>query len=108
MHKTDFERVLKQRQWQVNAPPFLLLAIPGQAARLGIVVGKRFLARAVDRNYIKRLLRESFRRWRGALPPVDLVVMLRQRIQGLDRNKLLTQIEALWQGLVEKARLTAN
>ena len=108
MHKTDFERVLKQRRLQVTAPPFLLLACPGQAVRLGIVVGKRFVARAVDRNLVKRLLRESFRRWRGELPAVDLVVMLRQRIQGLDRNKLRTQIEALWRGLVEKARLTAN
>ena len=108
MQKSQFELVLKQRHFQVNTPPFLLLAIRAQAARLGIIVGKRFLARAVDRNLVKRMVRESFRRWRLRLPAVDLVVMLRQRVPGLDRVQLHVQIEALWQGLIEKARLTAG
>ncbi|MEJ0048879.1 MAG: ribonuclease P protein component [Rhodospirillales bacterium] len=33
----------------------------GQGARLGIVVGKRFVRRAVDRAAVKRLVREMFR-----------------------------------------------
>ena len=104
MKKAEFESVLKQRQYQVHSPPFLLLAMRRPAARLGIVVGKRFIARAVDRNLIKRLVRESFRRWRSLLPNVDLVVMLRQRVNPLDREWLRHQIEALWPGLIEKAR----
>ena len=108
MQKADFERVLKQRRYQVQTPPFLLLAISAQAVRLGIIVGKRFLARAADRNLVKRVVRESFRRWRLRLPAVDLVVMLRQRVSGLDRVRLREQVEALWRGLIEKARLTAG
>lgn len=104
LRKQEFERVLKQRQYQVNVAPFLLLGIRATVARLGIIVGKRHLARAADRNLVKRLVRESFRRWRWRLPAVDLVVMLRQRVPALDRAALHRQIEALWHGLIEKAR----
>lgn len=44
-------------------------------ARLGLIVGKRVLKRAVDRNRAKRVIRESFRQ-RVDMPPVDVVVRL--------------------------------
>lgn len=43
-------------------------------ARLGVVVAKRFAPRAVTRNTIKRLTRETFRQ--SSLPPLDCVVRL--------------------------------
>jgi len=45
--------------------------------RLGLVVGKR-LGKAVRRNRVKRLLREFFRRHKGMLPSVDLIVMAKK------------------------------
>ena len=42
-------------------------------ARLGLVVGKRMLPRAVDRNRAKRVIRESFRQAAG-LPAMDIVL----------------------------------
>ena len=42
-------------------------------ARLGIVVGKRVIKRAVGRNRAKRIIRESFRLTAG-LPAMDIVV----------------------------------
>jgi ribonuclease P protein component len=45
-------------------------------ARLGLVVGKKLLKRAVDRNRCKRVLREQFRQRRAELPACDLVVRL--------------------------------
>ncbi len=47
-----------------------------QSARLGLVVGKRALARASERNRAKRVLREVFRRQRAALPPMDIVIQV--------------------------------
>ena len=41
--------------------------------RLGLIVGKRMLPRAVDRNRAKRVIRESFRQACG-LPAMDMVV----------------------------------
>jgi ribonuclease P protein component len=45
-------------------------------ARLGLIVPKRHLPRAVDRNRVKRLLREWFRRRQDSLRGSDLLVRL--------------------------------
>jgi len=47
-------------------------------ARLGIVVGKRVARRAVDRGYLKRLVRETFRREQEGLAGFDLLVRPRR------------------------------
>lgn len=47
-------------------------------ARVGIIAGKRVAPRAVDRNRVKRLVREMFRSMRHRLDGVDVVVQLRR------------------------------
>jgi ribonuclease P protein component len=44
--------------------------------RLGMIVAKRVLARSVDRNRVKRCVRESFRQALPELPACDFVVRL--------------------------------
>ncbi len=44
--------------------------------RLGMIIAKRLLARAVDRNRVKRCIRESFRQVLPELPACDFVVRL--------------------------------
>lgn len=46
--------------------------------RIGVIVSKKVAARAVDRNRIKRLVREAFRQDRGRLGSNDLVVLARR------------------------------
>jgi ribonuclease P protein component len=57
-----------------------LLAMPTVAAsgRVGYVIGKKLLGRAVDRNRLKRMLREAIRRRRPAMNAFDLIIRLRQ------------------------------
>jgi ribonuclease P protein component len=69
-------------------------------ARLGLAISKRVSKRAVERNRIKRLVRESFRRVRLQLPPVDVVVMAREVAAGLPGPELLVEIDALWRRLL--------
>ncbi|MDR2186780.1 MAG: ribonuclease P protein component [Azonexus sp.] len=64
-------------------------------ARLGLVVGKKFLRRAVDRNRCKRLLREQFRQQRSGLPACDLVVRLATKPGKLDAAGLVGDFLAL-------------
>ncbi|WP_266168663.1 ribonuclease P protein component [Dyella subtropica] len=71
-------------------------------ARLGLAISKRVSKRAVERNRIKRLLRESFRRVRHQLPPVDLMVMGREQAAGLPGPALLAEIDALWKKLLSQ------
>ncbi|GAB2573072.1 ribonuclease P protein component [Dyella jejuensis] len=68
-------------------------------ARLGLAISKRVSKRAVERNRIKRLLRESFRRVRSQLPPLDLVVMAREQAAGVPGADLLAELDALWRKL---------
>jgi ribonuclease P protein component len=67
--------------------------------RLGLAISKRVSKRAVERNRIKRLVRESFRRARLELPPVDLMVMAREQASGLPGPELLVELQALWKKL---------
>jgi ribonuclease P protein component len=50
---------------------------PGSPGRLGLAVSKKQARRAVDRNRLKRLIREAFRRRHPVLAGFDLVVMVR-------------------------------
>jgi ribonuclease P protein component len=71
----DFSSVFRLRPVQRTAH-FVLYARSNTLshARLGIVAAKRFAPRAVTRNTIKRLARETFRQ--SALPAIDCIVRL--------------------------------
>lgn len=69
-------------------------------ARLGLAISKRVSKRAVERNRLKRLVRESFRQVRLQLPAVDVMVMAREQAAGVDGPQLLTQLDELWKKLL--------
>jgi ribonuclease P protein component len=69
-------------------------------ARLGLAISKRVSKRAVERNRIKRLLRESFRRIRYQLPAIDLMVMAREQAAGVPGPQLLSELDGLWKKLL--------
>lgn len=69
-------------------------------ARLGLAISKRVSKRAVERNRIKRLLRESFRRVRQQLPAVDMMVMAREQAAGVPGPQLLAELDELWKKLL--------
>lgn len=64
-----------------------------QHARLGLIVGKKAVARASARNRIKRVIRERFRIAQSELPAVDMVV----RVVGpVDRARLHKYLDRLF------------
>jgi ribonuclease P protein component len=64
---------------RLNGAHLQLLASPAERAvgRVGFIIGKKQLASAVERNYLRRLLREAVRRHRPALDAFDIVLRLR-------------------------------
>lgn len=48
-------------------------------ARLGVIINKRFVNRAVDRNRLRRILRESFRHHQEYLKGLDIIVLMRSK-----------------------------
>jgi len=68
----------------------------GTTARMGMAVSRRVSKRAVERNRIKRQLRESFRRMRASLPPLDLLVIARSDASAADNATLRAELDRLW------------
>ena len=67
--------------------------------RLGLTVPKKALKRAVWRNRIKRLTRESFRHKQHELPPIDIVVIAKAGIGKLENAEITQLLEKLWRTL---------
>ena len=65
-------------------------------ARLGMSIAARNLRRAVDRNRVRRLIRESFRVHQQGLPPLDIVIGARVATKGADASALRAALDKLW------------
>jgi len=72
--------------------------------RLGLVVGKKIAKSAVDRNYMRRVLREFFRLQQHTINHVDLVV----RVQKKFEKKDFIQIKQEFDVLVSKINQRTN
>lgn len=65
-------------------------------ARLGLAIAKKRAKRAVDRNRIKRVSRESFRHHQLSLLGLDLVVMNREGATRASAAQLRSSLDQLW------------
>lgn len=82
-------------------PHFLFLAKNSEqpSSRLGIVVAKKKVRRAHERNRVKRLARESFRLHQQQLDLLDIVVMPKVGIEAIPNAELQQQLQFAWQKL---------
>lgn len=113
---TEFKKVFDRPRVCSDAY-FKLLARDnalGQA-RIGMAVSRRVDRHAVGRNRIKRIVRESFRRWRasrhaaqqpfrvapGAACAMDIVVLARQAAAEASNQQLFQSLGRLWNRLDE-------
>jgi ribonuclease P protein component len=67
----------------------------GSFGRLGVVVGKRVAPLAVDRNFLKRLVRETFRRHWQEVAGFDLLVRPRRSLSSSELNEARKDLHAL-------------
>lgn len=66
-----------------------------EPGRAGLVVGRRVLPLAVDRNRMKRKLREALRRARPAIEVHDLVVRLKRPAPGPELDAAVEEATAM-------------
>ena len=97
----DYKGVFDGALFKVHQPHFLFLAkITEQPkSRLGIVVAKKKVRRAHERNRIKRLARESFRLNQQNIDLLDIVVMPKMGIDTISNAELHQQLQFAWQKL---------
>jgi len=99
LKKSEFSNVFDDAKRVHRAGVTLLVRANGLShARFGLAVSKKQVRRAVDRNKIKRLARESFRLAQADLARVDIVLLVRG-----DPAKLVESLKChlpqLWQSL---------
>jgi ribonuclease P protein component len=100
---SEFQRV-KQQGHSIMSPLLILAWLPNDVAstRVGYVISKRISKRAVDRNYIKRILSEAMRDFLPRLPSgLDIVVSARQKAKTANLRTLEQDLFAL----VRRAKL---
>ncbi len=66
------------RRFEAGRLQLLAIGAAADGGRVGYVIGKKLLGRAVDRNRLKRKLREAIRARRPAMNAFDVVIRLRQ------------------------------
>ncbi|NVJ66041.1 MAG: ribonuclease P protein component [Gammaproteobacteria bacterium] len=83
---------------KATSKDFTLLACQNNLdyPRLGIIVAKKNVRLAVDRNRLKRLIRESFRTHNQALPAIDCVILARRASSEQPNQVLFGQLAGLW------------
>ena len=94
LRHADFERVYKQgrRHFSAHMTVFYLRRAEGDGLRVGFTVG-RALGGAVDRNRMKRRLRESVRLTRPAVEPAaDVVINPKKSLQTAEFSSLLAEV----------------
>jgi ribonuclease P protein component len=110
LRHADFERVYKQgrRHFAAHMTVFYLLREQGEGLRIGFTVG-RVLGGAVERNRMKRRLRESVRlRWPGVRIPVDVVINPKKSVLKLEfadlGNEIGRALEVIQKSLEKEPR----
>ena len=71
-------------------------------ARMGLAIAKKAVKRAVDRNRIKRIIRESFRHVQHDLPNIDVVIMCRSSAVPLTKEQIRQQFDKQWSYISKK------
>ena len=101
----QFKNVFDGATCKASGPTLLLLSRHNDQthARLGLVIAKKNVRRAVDRNRVKRIARESFRHHRADLDHLDIVVLARKGLGELDNAALHVLFQDMWRRLSKAA-----
>lgn len=102
----EFSAVFNNATIKIQSQHFLVLAVLNLQTfpRLGCIVAKKHAKKAVERNRIKRQIRETFRLNKHNLLPCDVVVMAKIGAAKQDNKTLHQELILLWQ----KPVLTEN
>ncbi len=98
----DYSRVFDGAEARASHKHLLLLARSNHQSghRLGLVIAKKNVRLAVQRNRIKRVAREVFRVMPATEPSMDVVLLARRGLDQLDNAELSTILQQQWQRLV--------
>jgi ribonuclease P protein component len=99
----DYSRVFDGPDAKASSKHLLLLAKTndGQQPRLGLVIAKKNVRHAVQRNRIKRVAREFFRHLPASQSNLDVVLLTRRGLDQLDNAELSSILQQQWKKLIQ-------
>ncbi|WDU53372.1 ribonuclease P protein component [Taylorella equigenitalis] len=95
LNPSEFDQVFKKRM--IKRGVFLTLHYAQNNLgypRLGLVVAKKFFKKAVQRNAVKRVIREEFRLNKSNLQHLDLIVRVHEVLPPSSLRKLKSNVRA--------------
>lgn len=101
LNAKDYSRVFDGTEAKASHKRLLLLAKRNNRSwhRLGLVIARKNVRLAVQRNRIKRVAREFFRTLQEEEPGMDVVLLARHGMDQLDNAELSTILRQQWQVL---------
>ncbi len=109
LRPAEFQAVFDSAAFKVGEAQFLLLVRHNglDHPRLGLVIAKKKVRRSVDRNRLKRTVRESFRLHQASLPAADLIFMARNDLATIPSETLRQALVQGWKRVQRKAAKSA-
>lgn len=97
----EFKRVFASKR-RFSDKSFLILARhnDNNRPRLGLAVPKKHIHRAVERNRLKRIIRESFRLNQKVLTGNDIVVVVRNKID-VNKKSIEPTLSRHWNKIIK-------
>lgn len=99
LHKREYNQVFEAAR-KVATSDYILLYRENALGypRLGLAISKKKIAKAHDRNRIKRILREAFRK--SQLPAVDLVFLAKSGWEKQANAVIYEKLGKTWEQLI--------
>ena len=96
----DFKTVFRKAK-KLNFKEFTVYVLENNRieSRLGLAISKKSVKKAVSRNLIKRIIRDSFRLRRNKLKGWDIVFVSRFAVMQLSKSELEVLTSKVWKRL---------
>lgn len=108
----DFQKVFDAVDVKIPDQRILILSRANglDHPRIGFIISKKNVRRAVKRNHVRRIMRESFRLHQQGLPAYDMIIMARPGAGDLSSEELHRLSKKCWSRLNKKVNqaLKAN
>jgi ribonuclease P protein component len=98
LKKIDYDHVFEQAK-KITTNEFTVLYRENNLgyARLGLALSKKMIAKAHDRNRIKRLIREGFRQMQ--FPAIDIIFLARPGVAKQTSSGINIKLSKTWERL---------
>lgn len=105
--KQDYQNVFTKAEFRSGTKRVLLLARCNvlDSGRIGLVIPKKHLRRAVDRNVVKRIARDTFRHRQADFIGLDIIVLVKGKFESDDlKAQTRHELDLLWSQLLSKVK----